>query len=189
LSRIAVLSEVVKGDLAGTAPDTLRRTEQIAATARDLLSSTNDLVWSIHPRRDTVKGLLTRIRSFATELLEGRGIGCTVRVAPDVENRPLSAELRWHLLLILKEALHNVLRHSGARHVALTADRDRTGLLAIELRDDGRGLALGDEERATEQGRGHGLRNMEARAKEIGGRLTIESDAESGTSVTIRFPG
>jgi streptogramin lyase/anti-sigma regulatory factor (Ser/Thr protein kinase) len=167
----------------------LAPTEQIAATARDLLSSTNDLVWSIHPRRDTVKGLLTRIRSFATELLEGRGIGCTASVAPDVENLPLSAELRWHLLLILKEALHNVVRHSGARHVALTARRDQPGRLAIELRDDGRGLALGDDERATEQGRGHGLRNMEARAKEIGGRLTIESDAESGTSVTIRFPG
>jgi signal transduction histidine kinase len=79
-------------------------------------------------------------------------------------------------LLIYKEALHNVVKHARARHVAIEVADDH-GLFALRIRDDGVGFA------EPEVRPGHGLENMRRRAHLAGGRIAIVSATDQGTQV------
>jgi signal transduction histidine kinase/ligand-binding sensor domain-containing protein len=186
LSRIAVLSEVAKGDLGDAPSDVARRMDEVATTARELLASTNDLVWSIQPRPCDVRSLVARIRGFAGELLEGRRVEWSVGTSADLDDLLLSPENRWHLLMIMKEGIHNLVRHADANRAWLTVYRSH-GNLVLELRDDGRGFA-GDGANSIHAGNGHGLRTMAARAEAVGGHLTVDSAPDRGTCVRVVVP-
>jgi len=186
LSRVAVLSEVVKGDIDHARPDAAYRLEEIANTARELLASTNDLVWSIHPDRDDLQSLVARVRAFGAELLEGRGVQWEVAAPSNLAGVALSAEVRWHLLMILKEGIHNIARHAEARHAVLAVTR-HDGMLNVELRDDGRGYEARSERKDASGGR-QGLRSMAERADVLGGSLVVESRRGAGTRLTLRLP-
>jgi signal transduction histidine kinase len=188
LSRISILSEVARRQLApgGAAAG---RLGEIADTARGLVDSAADIVWSIDPRRDDLHSLLARLRRFAGELLEAGGIAWTL-VEPTGDGAlRLAPELRRHLFLILKEAVTNAARHAGASTVTIAiAVEDRR--LTAEVRDDGcgfstAGLANGDGVAATA---GNGLANMQARARAAGGELRVESAPGSGSRVRAELP-
>lgn len=79
----------------------------------------------------------------------------------------LNAETVRNLFLILKEAMHNVLKHSGATQCGITIHTNAE-TLEIRVSDNGRGF---DE---TGQTPGHGLRNMRSRANVIGARVSFD---------------
>jgi len=91
----------------------------------------------------------------------------------------LAPELAAHLHATLREVLSNVARHAGATtvDVLLTAGSD----LALRVVDNGRGMG-GDPKT------GNGLRNIAARAQELGGRVSVEATAGGGTTVEWRVP-
>jgi signal transduction histidine kinase len=92
------------------------------------------------------------------------------------------------VFLVLKEALHNVVRHAGASAVAVRLTLDDEWLtLAVE--DDGCGLPGGDGSPPPRSGRGgNGLGNMAHRAEEIGGALDLATEPGGGTRLTLRAP-
>jgi signal transduction histidine kinase len=183
LSRVAVLTEVIKGDVSDAGPDITRRLEDIATTARELLASTNDLVWSVHPQRDDLQSLVTRVRRFAADLFEASGIAWEVHAPGGLEAVILSPERRWHILMILKEGIHNIIRHADAHRVVLTIERGHRRL-TFDLKDDGRGFSPA----IANTGPGHGLRNMATRADGIAGQLTIASGECQGTLLRLSIP-
>jgi signal transduction histidine kinase/ligand-binding sensor domain-containing protein len=188
LSRISILSEAARHQLGrGEAPT--GRLGEIADTARGLVDAAADIVWSIDPRRDDLASVLTRLRRFAGELLDARGIEWSLREPAGEGALRVAPELRQHLFLILKEALTNVARHAGARRVeASIAIVD--GRLLAEVRDDGRGFVpppeADGEDVATAVG--NGLRNMRARARALGGELRVDSTPGAGTTVRAELP-
>jgi len=84
---------------------------------------------------------------------------------------------------VAQEALSNVARHSGARHVAVRLRRGDGPGVVLEVADDGRGFAFEEAER------GLGIAGMRERALLIGGELTIESRPGHGTTVRLEVPG
>ena len=88
-----------------------------------------------------------------------------------------------HLLQIAREALSNSLRHARARHTFVSLQTQNGGV-RLEVRDDG----VGFEPQATGD-HGHGLRNMTARARELGARSEVLSVPGQGTRVIIEIPG
>lgn len=84
---------------------------------------------------------------------------------------------------ILREAISNAVRHGGARHLSLRAERGDTSVI-LAVQDDGAGFTPNHHE-ARE---GHGLANMEARAAALGGTLRIESAPGKGTRVLLLLP-
>jgi len=83
------------------------------------------------------------------------------------------------LQFVLREAVGNALRHSGADHLALTLAPWADGC-ALTLSDNGRGLP-------DDHGDGLGLRGMARRLERLGGRLKHHS--QSGTTLEFRVPG
>lgn len=108
-----------------------------------------------------------------------------LRVALEVD--PLAAdqvtpEQAAHLLYIVQEAMSNSLRHSGASTGALSL-RLQDGRVRLELQDHG----VGFHPQAVKE-RGHGLRNMAARAQRLGAQLQVLSEPGHGTRVVLDLP-
>jgi signal transduction histidine kinase len=85
-----------------------------------------------------------------------------------------------HLLAVVREALSNVARHSGAGHVDVRVRVD--GDLLLEVIDDGRGVDLSPGTG------GNGLRNMMRRAQELGGRASVIPGVAGGTTLEWVVP-
>jgi signal transduction histidine kinase/ligand-binding sensor domain-containing protein len=186
LSRISILSELARRRVAD--PEALEATllDQIGETARELMEATGDIVWAIDARRDDLESLLVRIRRFASDLLEGRGVNVLFAAPPQAAEIALRPEAKRELYLVLKEALHNAARHAHAKEVRIeVAAAD--GELVAEVRDDGVGFVLGEPGPGGPEGArsGHGLRNLRERAAKLGARLAVDSAPGAGTRVRL----
>ena len=84
-----------------------------------------------------------------------------------------------------REALTNIRKHAGAEHVEVCLDQDSQGF-SLQVKDDGRGL---DIDQAMQVRVGHlGLTAMRERFEMAGGRLTLESERGTGTTVDGWLP-
>jgi len=187
LSRIALLSDLVRHQVETAHPASGQRLAQIASSARDLVGAMADIVWALDPRHDDLEHVVRRIREFAADVLGGAGVSWGLSAPEDSASVRMGAEPRRHTYLILKEAITNVARHARAREVDLrlhVAD----GRLNVEIRDDGRGFTPDETDRGSRPSGGNGLRNMRARAAECGGTLSVESTPERGTRIRIVVP-
>ncbi|HYO92603.1 MAG TPA: triple tyrosine motif-containing protein, partial [Pyrinomonadaceae bacterium] len=188
LSRMAILSEVVKRQTEPNGGKSAAMLTEIADSARGLVDSMSDIVWSIDPRRDDLRNVVQRVRQFASDVLEPRGIEWDFSVPDELNRLRLDPEQRRHLYLIFKEAINNISRHADASRVLLSIAFDSRSLLC-EIRDDGRGFTPKPAAELPANGRGgHGLPNMQSRAREIGGQLSVVSKPGGGTQLKLTVP-
>ncbi len=155
-----------------------QRLAEAAQSARQVVDDLRDTVWLIDAGHDQLSDLILRMEKVARHMLQGTGHRIIRPDAAAVPPAALGMEMRRHVLMIFKEALHNTLRHSQASHVEALIDV-RGGTLAFEVTDDGQGF----NEAAVEAG--HGLASMRRRARRIGGHLDVDSQPGQGTSVRL----
>lgn len=94
----------------------------------------------------------------------------------------LSHVQRLEILKLAKEAISNSFRHAKAPLVSLSLKRIK-GHIRLAVQDNGVGFHLKEKKK-----QGHGLINMAARAKALGGKLSVRSQPGKGTSVTFNLP-
>jgi len=99
--------------------------------------------------------------------------------------RPLKAETERELLRVAQEAIHNVKKHAGASSMTVQLEYGPREV-ALDVRDDGRGFAAGDD--AVSPAGHYGLTGMRERAAAIGGRLEVTSVPGEGTTVRLEAP-
>jgi PAS domain S-box-containing protein len=111
--------------------------------------------------------------------------GLTIDVTGSTHGR-LPADVETALYRVAQEALTNVMRHAGARHVRVHIERAGRRVRG-HVSDDGHGF---DRARmaAPAGGRGLGLRGMRERLMAVGGRLDVKSTPDHGTSVEFELP-
>jgi ligand-binding sensor domain-containing protein/signal transduction histidine kinase len=180
LSRIAMMSEVLKTGMNTDGAGSQHALGQIADESRRLVGDMSDIVWSIDPRRDTMGDLVARLRSFGSGVLEPRGIRWTFDAGEYVLKHKLSPDQRRQLYLVVKEAIHNIARHSAASQAAVRIGIEGH-LVWCDIEDDGRGLPLDSHN-------GLGIHSMHLRAKRLGGRFEVVARPGGGTRATLRFP-
>jgi ligand-binding sensor domain-containing protein/signal transduction histidine kinase len=153
----------------------------IHKVALETAHTVREIAWIINPDFDSLPGMIQRLRETAERQLAGRELKfCAPDTMPEVE---LPLEVRRNMSAVFKEALNNIVKHSAATRVKI--DVDFSGeTLELTIRDNGRGIAANDHGAGT----GQGLRNMQRRIAEAKGRLTIESDNGSGTTVRASVP-
>jgi signal transduction histidine kinase len=105
-----------------------------------------------------------------------------LEVDPSAANR-LSSAQATQLLHIAKEAMSNSLRHAQASTLIVSLLPAGTGV-RLEVVDNGDGFNPEDLD-----AKGHGLRNMAARAREIGADLQIVSALSHGCRILVNLPG
>ncbi|KFU82131.1 Histidine kinase-, DNA gyrase B-, and HSP90-like ATPase [Amycolatopsis lurida] len=130
--------------------------------------------------------LVTAVRRYAGMLAdrvpaEHGPLGVTVEVRGELP--PLAAEVEVTAYRIIREALVNIARHSGARQCAVRL-WPLDGDLRVEIVDDGVG-AGGEVLPAVG---GTGLRSMRERAVDLGGGCVMEPVPSGGTRIAAWLP-
>jgi signal transduction histidine kinase len=92
-----------------------------------------------------------------------------------------------HIFRIVQEAVSNVVKHSRASHARAVVAKVATSV-QITVEDNGAGFSpeMLDAMRSTRNG--FGLRGIRERARIFGGRVDIQSSAQTGTVLTVTLP-
>ncbi len=154
----------------------------IAQKVREVIVTIGEVIWTTNPHNDSLPNLAAFLCDHTERFLTAAQISCRLEVAGDLPDVPLTAQYRHHLLLVVKEALNNSVKHAGAGKIWLKiqVEGDR---LCVEVTDDGRGF---DPQNPAHTG--NGLQNIQARMESMHGRIEIRSQPGRGTSVTLRLP-
>jgi signal transduction histidine kinase len=148
--------------------------EQLDGTVRDIRTT----IFDLHTTAAGEHGDSLRRRLLDVVMEEsGDPMQPTVRMSGAVDTL-VTGDLAADVEAVVREAVSNVARHSGAAHVTLTLDVADDVL--VEVLDDGQGIDVGAAR--------SGLRNLEERARERGGELTVEQLADGGTQLRWRVP-
>lgn len=154
--------------------------DALHAVIRDL----RNFIFGLRPVLLDSGSLTVGLQQLGAELRRNGGVDVTVATeAEGATTDDLPIETVAELLTIAREALANIARHAAATTATMAVSSTREGL-RLEIADDGRGF---DADRTAAQGH-HGLANMRARAKALGGRLAIDS-GDAGTRIIITLPG
>jgi signal transduction histidine kinase/ligand-binding sensor domain-containing protein len=157
------------------------RVGEIAVSARQVIKSLDETVWAINPRNDTLPDLINYVGQFAVEFMRTADLPCQVELPDHPPRRRVSAEARHNLFLAVKEALNNVVRHAGRCEVRVQIKPDPDAL-RIVISDNGVGFGGGEEGPGAD-----GLRNMQQRLAELGGRCEVDSQPGAGTRITFVY--
>jgi len=151
--------------------------------SRSLVSSLDGIVWAINPDYDPIDDLGAYLWLQAQRLLKPAGIECSPMKPADISSRCLGSRSRHSLLLAFKEALNNVIKHSGATRVDLALRVEGEGLV-VSIADNGTGTPGLDAPVPGSQG----LAGMRDRMQEHGGGCEILAGADGGTIVNLTLP-
>jgi two-component system sensor histidine kinase DesK len=175
LSLIALKSELAGRLLPSDPGRSATEIADVERVAREALASV----------RETVSGY--RTPSLAAELSGVRETLETARIQPEIEATSdelppaVDAVLAW----TVREAITNVVRHSGARNVQIRVTRDGDWASA-RISDDGRGAA--DDRNVINEGGGMGLAGLSERIAALGGVLEAGAPPGGGFQLDVRLP-
>jgi two-component system, NarL family, sensor kinase len=155
--------------------------DRTRAAIDETLSQLRGEIFELHPYVLDHAGLPAALRAIADRCAERTGAEVTVAVDPAAVGR--HDEL---IVVLARELLANVVKHSGAQHVVVTvaADHER---IELEVRDDGAGFDPARREGALLAGH-VGLASSEQRVRSAGGELTVTSAPGRGTAVRAVLP-
>jgi signal transduction histidine kinase len=151
---------------------------RIAAAVDDIDATIKDIRRSIFELTPP-PGADVRAELGAGIAMVAPALGFTPRLSTDGPvDAVVSAELRPHLVAVVREALSNVARHAHAMSAQVVLQVGSEIVLTIS--DDGRGIEEGSRE--------SGVRNMRERAEEFGGTFVVRRGEQGGTTAVWRVP-
>ncbi len=161
---------------------TRERLGQAIDGLNDVIRDIRSYILDMRPQRfegkDLATGLLELVRAFRANTFINVDLAIDRQVSAQVE-----PDLAIGLFHIAQEGLANVARHARARNVRLALNREDDTLL-LDLKDDGRGFDPSTVSRYM----GHGMRNMEERARLLNGEWRLNSAPGAGTHLQVRVP-
>ena len=178
LTSIRYLATSLTGD---SVQATQEKLSKIVSSSNELIENMNDIVWTMKTDNNPVSETLSYIRKHAAEQLEYAGINYEFRF-PEIISFELTNEQKRNLLLISKEAIHNIIKHAHATIVQFSATTENN-LLCLSISDNGKGFTENINLNI-----GNGLRNMKTRAKEIGGNLEVINKKGTIIKLTLKMP-
>jgi len=157
--------------------------QKISLTAKDIAQRMHTIIWSLNAENDTLGNFSEYVRQYAVPFFEDTGIAFKYTHTDLPKGKQISGVLRKNLFLIIKEALHNIIKHSEASQAAIGISMNKN-VLSVQVSDNGKGAFHADHPIAV--GSGNGMKNMRNRVDEIGG--TIHFRSENGLSIHIEVP-
>ena len=163
-------------------PDEARELlNQSIAGLNDAIRDIRNFILDLRPRRfdgDLTAGIARLVREFQANTM----VEVDVTLPKELSDSAPPA-VSQAAFLTAQEALANIARHAHASRVSLDLIQDADSI-RLNVADDGQGFDV----RGQNQTVGHGLANMRARAKELGGSFVVESEFGQGTTIRLRLP-
>ena len=161
-----------------SAEEPLMRLETVS---RRLMDSLGEIVWLTQPYNDRLDRIAGYLGDLAEKMLEPAEIECQLKIPSDLPEIQIPYDYRHDLVLAVREALSNCIRHASTRRVLLRI-RFELPTLTIDVEDFGQGFSA-----SKPSVRGHGLLNLSNRLERHGGSADIQTGPD-GTRVSLRLP-
>lgn len=156
--------------------------EKVSEVTKDIISTFNEIVWSVSPQNDTLENLAEFIGQYAVDYLSKVQIRCRLDIPAQIPNIEAPAEIRHSVFLAVKEALNNAVKYADTKEVHIKVGINDS-ITTVTIQDFGKGFDLSETNKFR-----NGLRNMKSRMKNIGGNFQIESQTGVGTKIIFQFP-
>lgn len=174
LTRIAIHSEQIQSSKDDNRIQTSSR--KIGVISREVISTMSDIVWSIDARNDSLNDLLERIYDFTHNTLAVQDVKVSFSQKGLDKSKKIKINFRQNIYYILKEAINNIVKHASATEVNIVIFNDEKNF-TMQISDNGIGFD------PSQKRTGNGLKNMQMRAKRIGGQLSMDTD--KGTNIKL----
>ncbi len=176
LASISLLSSL-ELKKAGNNNPSFKNIEQIQKDADELYNGMRDFIWYLDGSNNKLVEVQNYLNDFGEKLFQHSSI--TFLSTNTIQNPDMILPHYWNkqLILVFKEAMTNVLKHSKADLVTFEVDCNR-GVLKIRLKDNGIGFEKASLKRI------NGLKNMQERIQSIDSKLTILS--KNGVSISFK---
>ncbi len=182
LSSISYFAEAIRQDAGiANAPNTSRLLSLISESSSSAKDAMSDIVWAIDPSNDCWEKVAAKLRRFASDLFESKGIAYEIHIPATAPFTFPTIEHRRNFWLLFKEMVTNAARHSQCAnvHIDLSVDGQSYCLVVV---DNGIGFDPGVVFN------GNGLRNMHARAELLGASLNLLTSPGHGTRWELQCP-
>jgi len=154
---------------------------KISEMTRDLISALYETVWTVDPSNDQLHALVDHIIQMTDAMCGMASIKCRIKAPVMPIDYPVAGSLRHNLILAVKEALHNAIKHSAASEIVIQFEW-QPPILTVGVSDNGQGFTVKDKT-------GHrGLSNIHGRIAAINGFSHITSVNGGGTQVVVYRP-
>jgi signal transduction histidine kinase len=180
LYKVHLMGQVVKHDFASgrlldletDVPDLLQAVDSADTALRDM-------VHDLRHSRIGPGGLLETLKLMAHDAES------QTNARVDLQAEPIGGSALTHLLVyqLVREALANAIKHSGARLITVRLRQDNQAI-RLSVDDDGCGF----DPRLVDQATHFGLQIMRERAELAGGKMAVDSRPSEGTHVVVRLP-
>jgi ligand-binding sensor domain-containing protein/signal transduction histidine kinase len=155
---------------------------KITHAARDVVQNLDAIVWAVNPGNDTLENLIHYIHDYMERFLGVQSVRCRFEVPKQMPSCPVNSEVRHNLFLVVKEALNNLVKHSGASEAKLRVILNNHNLV-LSIEDNGRGFIVESVSKHR-----NGLQNIRKRMERIGGLFTLASEPGNGTRIRLEVP-
>lgn len=181
LAATSIQLRLARKNAAGHAETLTHHIDTAQQLVRDSLEEARNSIWNMRSHVLESRDLAGALNEVLKQLCDGTGVETSVEVTGHA--RRLAPVIENNLLRVGQEAISNALKHSQAKHIAVSlAFLEKQ--LRLTIRDDGHGFDVSKPESADG---GFGLVGMRERAAEVKGRLDVRSDA-TGTEITLEVP-
>jgi signal transduction histidine kinase len=153
--------------------------------SNELIERLVTIIWAMNSQNDTIEGLISYLHRYANDFLEEtHGLECYFPLPDlpeDLKTMTINGESRRRLFLIFKESLHNIIKHSKAKHVHISVVSDNSQWM-MTIEDDGVGLSENKNQY------GNGLNNMLKHSLVLNGQVDIDNSKKGGVLIRLTMP-
>jgi len=154
---------------------------KINNNAEEMIERISDIVWATNPKYDDGKNLKEKISNYILHVNKLSKLTINLAIDDEIAAIKFQMDVRRSVFLVIKEAINNILKHAHASVITINVHLEQY-TLHIMIADNGNGFDV------QHHNNGNGLENMKARTESVGGKFTLISGNNKGTSINIVIP-
>lgn len=152
---------------------------KISNTSSEISDNINEIIWSLNQEQNSLADWVNYVKSRTADLIENAGLAYDFKTS-EIPEKQFTNQQKRNLYLVVKEAINNAIKHANATKIEVLINFEPE--VFIQIKDNGKGFL---ENGNPKVGSGNGLRNMEKRIEEIGGKIDWKNG--KGTTVELRL--
>ncbi len=150
----------------------------ISNFAKDTILELRDTIWAMNSSEIAFEDLEIRINNFIEKAqISQENINFSFAIEESLITKKLTSVEGMNLYRTIQEAVNNALKYAQANTISINI-KSQNNAIAVSIKDNGKGFDYDTVEK------GNGLKNMQKRIEEIGGKFNLSS-SENGTKIDI----
>jgi len=179
LSSMRYLSTAMKSEIQDEAMK--KKLDKLISESDELVDKMNEIIWTLNSTDETLEDSLYYIRSQCSKMLDHAHIHFEYNLPASIPHAMISSEEKRNLFLVIKEAVHNVIKHASANSIVIECSI--TDKLDFSVTDNGKGFIP-----ELVKTKGNGLLNYKKRIEKLNGSYELITEPGAGTKIIFSIP-